>query len=151
VSLSWNSVAGATGYNLKSSTVNGGAYTIIASNLNSVAFTNTGLLNGTTYYYVVTAVNANGEGKSSPQAGATTPILSPVFGSVSASGSNLIFRGTNGTPGNGYLVLTTTNLILPLTNWTLLATNSFDSVGGFNFTNPMSSTNSNQFYILKMQ
>ena len=151
VNLSWNSVAGATGYNLKSSTVNGGAYTIIASNLNSLAFPNTGLLNGTTYYYVVTAVNPNGESKSSPQASANTLILSPVFDDIFLSGSNLIFEGSNGTPGKNYMVLMTTNLILPLANWGNLATNIFDAFGRFNFTNPVPSSSPNQFYMLQLK
>jgi len=151
VNLSWNSVAGATGYNLKRSTVGGGAYTIIASNLNSLTFTSTGLLNGATFYYVVTAVNANGESKSSLQVSATTPALSPVFGSISPSGSSLVFSGTNGTPGSNYLVLMTTNLVLPLINWQVLATNTFDPNGGFSFTNPVSWSSAKQFYILQLK
>jgi len=136
---------------LKRSTVGGGAYTIIASNLNSLTFTSTGLLNGATFYYVVTAVNANGESKSSLQVSATTPALSPVFGSISPSGSSLVFSGTNGTPGSNYLVLMTTNLVLPLINWQVLATNTFDPNGGFSFTNPVSWSSAKQFYILQLK
>lgn len=151
IKLGWDNVSGAAGYNVKRSAVSGGPYSVIASNLASLTFTNTGLSGNATYYYVVTAVNANGESKSSPQASATAPMLSPVFGSISPSGSSLIFRGTNGTPGKSYLVLSTTNLGLPVTNWEILATNIFDANGGFNFTNPLSPTNPSQFYILQLE
>ena len=151
VKLSWDSVPGATGYNLKRATIDGGPYSIIASNLAGMTFTNIGLTSRSTNYYVVTAVNGNGESKSSPQVRAITPVLSPVFGSISPSGSTLIFSGTNGTAGKNYLVLSTTNLALPMTNWEVLATNAFDANGGFNFTNPLSPTNPSEFYILQLE
>ena len=151
VILGWTGVAGATGYNVKSSTANGGPYTLIASNLTSLGFTNSGLLNGTTYYYVVTALNGGGESKDSLQVSATpAPPTSPVFSSISLAGSNLIVGGSNGTAGMSYLVLTTTNLLVPLTNWSLLATNIFGPGGAFNFTNSLPLSSPQQFYILKL-
>lgn len=149
--LNWSAVSGATGYNLKVSTVAGGPYVMVGSNLTSLSFTNSGLLNGTIYYYVVTALNANGESENSPQASVVTPVLSPVIGHVSNSGSALVFTGNNGIPGMGYLVLMTTNLLLPVIRWQILATNLFDSSGGFNFTNSVNSSNATQFYMLRIQ
>ncbi|HYA64930.1 MAG TPA: DUF2341 domain-containing protein, partial [Candidatus Sulfotelmatobacter sp.] len=70
ISLSWNSSAGATSYNVLRSTTNGGPYTKI-TNVSTLSDTDTGLTNGTTYYYVVTAVNASGESGYSNQASAT--------------------------------------------------------------------------------
>jgi O-glycosyl hydrolase len=70
VSLSWTASSGATSYNVKRSTVNGSGYATINSPTGT-SYTNTGLTNGTTYYYVVTAVNANGESGNSNQASAT--------------------------------------------------------------------------------
>ena len=70
VSLSWTASAGATSYNVKSSTTNGGPYLTVSSPTGT-SYTNTGLTNGTPYYYVVTAVNANGESGNSNQASAT--------------------------------------------------------------------------------
>ena len=81
ISLSWSAVSGATSYNVKLSTTNGGPYTTVSSPTGT-SFTNTGLTNGTTYYYVVTALNANGESANSNQASAT-----PVGG---GGGTNLL-------------------------------------------------------------
>ncbi|HEX7577650.1 MAG TPA: hypothetical protein VF430_06400, partial [Verrucomicrobiae bacterium] len=52
VGLTWNSSNGATNYIVKRSTTSGSGYTGIATNA-SLAFTNTGLVNGTLYYFVV--------------------------------------------------------------------------------------------------
>ena len=72
VSLNWNASFGATSYNVKRSTVTGGPYSTIATGLTAPSYTNTGLTNGTAYYYVVTALNAmGGESPNSNQASAT--------------------------------------------------------------------------------
>src|SRR5581483_8684705 len=70
VSLSWTASASATSYNVKRSTTSGGPYTLVGSP-SSTSFTNTGLTNGTTYFYVVTAVNSGGESSNSSEASAT--------------------------------------------------------------------------------
>jgi fibronectin type 3 domain-containing protein len=67
--LSWNAVAGATGYRIRRSTVNGGPYTTVAA-VSGTAWVNTGLTPGTTYYYVVAAFNSSGDGPNSTQASA---------------------------------------------------------------------------------
>jgi len=63
--LSWNASATALGYNLKRSTISNGTFSVIASNLTMLSFTNTGLTDGTTYYYVVSATNTVGESTNS--------------------------------------------------------------------------------------
>jgi hypothetical protein len=80
VSLSWNAVPGATGYNVKVSTTNGGPYETIASPT-TTGYTNTGLVNGTTYYYVVSQLNPVAESTNSTQVSATpacTPPPTPI-------------------------------------------------------------------------
>jgi hypothetical protein len=69
VSLSWNASAGATSYNVKRGTASGGPYTTVSSPT-TTSYTDTGLTNGTTYYYVVTAVNSYGESASSSEVSA---------------------------------------------------------------------------------
>jgi hypothetical protein len=70
VALSWTASAGATSYNVKRSTTSGGPYTKVGSPT-VTNFTDTGLTNGTPYFYVVSAVNAIGEGQNSAPATAT--------------------------------------------------------------------------------
>ena len=83
VSLAWTAASGATVYRVHRGTTSGGPYTTIRSNLAGTTFTDTGLTNGTTYYYVVTGTNEAGEGASSNQASAT-PVAAVTFTSVAA-------------------------------------------------------------------
>jgi len=77
VSLSWTASSGATSYNVKRSTTSGGPYTTVGSPTGT-SFTNTGLVNGTTYFYVVSAVNASGESGNSAQVSATPQGVVPA-------------------------------------------------------------------------
>ncbi|HTB82308.1 MAG TPA: glycosyl hydrolase family 28 protein [Candidatus Sulfotelmatobacter sp.] len=80
------------------------------------------------------------------QAGLPQP---PKIGGISASGANLVFRGTNGIPTATYYVLTSTNLALPPASWKALATNVFDPGGNFIFSNAPNPGVPDQFYLLK--
>ena len=70
VNLTWAASAGATSYHVKRSTTSGGPYTQVAAPT-TTSDTDTGLTNGTTYYYVVSALNSAGESANSPQVSAT--------------------------------------------------------------------------------
>ncbi len=70
VALAWSASAGATGYHVKRSAATGGPYAQIA-NPTVASYTDTGLTNGTTYFYVVSAVNSAGESANSVQVSAT--------------------------------------------------------------------------------
>ena len=73
ISLTWTASSGATSYNVKRSLVSGGPYTTIATGVTTTSYANTGLSSGTTYYYVVSAVNSAGESAAdSNQSSATT-------------------------------------------------------------------------------
>ena len=98
VSLTWTAAAQATDYLVKRSLINGGPYTTISAPY-SAAFTDTSAVNGTTYYYVVSASTGSGESGNSSAASATpyTPspakdILTFVFAGLPAttiSGTNI--------------------------------------------------------------
>lgn len=78
------------------------------------------------------------------------PVI-PVVINIQASGANLVFSGTNGIAGAPYYVLSSTNLGLPATQWTILGTNYFDDSGNFNFTNIADLTAPQMFYTLQTQ
>ncbi|UQZ83036.1 Endo-1,4-beta-xylanase A precursor [Paenibacillus konkukensis] len=91
-SLTWNTVSGATYYNVKRSTTQGTGYVNIAANVTDNHYTDTGLVNGTTYYYVVTAANSAGESAESneasavPSAGMTVQVPDAPAGLSAAAG-----------------------------------------------------------------
>jgi hypothetical protein len=67
--LSWSASSGATGYKVKRATVSGGPYTTVGTPT-ATTFVDTGATNGTTFFYVVSATNANGESANSSQVSA---------------------------------------------------------------------------------
>jgi hypothetical protein len=76
VSLTWSMVTGASSYNVKRSPASGPPYTIIAST-SATNYTDTSVLDGATYYYVVSAVSLGGESSPSAPVKVTLP-LPPV-------------------------------------------------------------------------
>jgi tetratricopeptide (TPR) repeat protein len=70
VSLIWNASTGATSYHVKRSATSGGPYTQVGAPT-ATNYTDTGLTNGTPYFYVVSAVNSAGESANSTEASAT--------------------------------------------------------------------------------
>jgi len=80
VSLSWTASSVATSYHVKRGAVSGGPYTQIAI-ATAASYVDTGVTNGTTYFYVVTAVNTAGESGNSNQISATPTAASGPPGS----------------------------------------------------------------------
>ena len=81
----------------------------------------------------------------------SSPTPSPRLGLLAMNATNWIFSGTNGVPNWPCLLLASTNLTLPLNQWPAIATNSFDSLGKFSFTNSAGSKVLQTFYVLKLQ
>jgi len=146
--LSWAAASGAGSYNLKRATTNGGPYTIVA-NVTTTTDTDTGLSDGTSYFYVVSALNPAGESANSAPAG-VTPVRLPQPRIVAATltGGSLVFSGTNGSPGGSYTVRSSTNLAAPPTNWLPVGGGSFDGLGNYNITNALNPGEPARFYLL---
>jgi uncharacterized repeat protein (TIGR02543 family) len=124
VELVWDGVPFATGYNVYQSTTSGTTGTLVATVTDSVyRYEATGLTNGTTYYFVVGAVNEIGENRSVQVS--ATPVTVPgaptgvnavafngqatiTFTAPADNGGSAItgYRVTS-TPGN--IVVTTSN------------------------------------------
>ncbi|MCR8635712.1 fibronectin type III domain-containing protein [Paenibacillus radicis (ex Xue et al. 2023)] len=84
VALKWNAVSGATSYNIKRSTVNGGSYQTLTT-VPGLSYTDTSVSVGTAYYYVISAVNSVGEGSDSVQVSCTPAIVTVVAPSAPTS------------------------------------------------------------------
>ncbi len=82
--LSWNAVAGATHYRVKRATTSGGPYTTVGDPVYAPSFTNTGLTNGTPYFFVVSALNGSVESGNSAQVTVTPGPLPTTFTTASA-------------------------------------------------------------------
>ena len=78
VLVSWNPASQAETYKVKRAAVSGGPYTTIASNLVGISYADTGLVNGVTYYYVISAANTVGESANSPEVSAAPTALAPT-------------------------------------------------------------------------
>jgi len=72
----------------------------------------------------------------------------PGFANIALAGTNVVMRVTNGPPSGVAYVLASTNVALPRTNWTRLATNAFDVSGDFTFTNAMTLAAPHRFYLI---
>jgi sialate O-acetylesterase len=72
ITINWGSMTSAH-YNVKRSTVAGGPYVVLAANLYATnSFIDTNVVEGISYYYVVSANNILGEGPNSPAVNAVT-------------------------------------------------------------------------------
>lgn len=56
----------------------------------------------------------------------------PSLGEIVIDNGNVILTATNGAPDGMFILLTSTNVALPLTSWTPVSTNNFDSTGVIN-------------------
>jgi fibronectin type 3 domain-containing protein len=133
VSLTWAASATATSYNVKRSTTTGGPYTKISSPT-ATNFTDTNLANGTTYFYVVSAVNATGESANSVQASATpvAPTQSPAAptGLIAAGGNAQVSLSWTASSGaTSYHLKRSTTTGGPYTQISAPATTSFTDTG----------------------
>ncbi|MGC3992472.1 MAG: LamG domain-containing protein [Chthoniobacteraceae bacterium] len=97
--LTWNAAQAATTYTVKRSLTSGGPYTNLATGLTTTTYTDTGLTNGVTYYYVVSATNANGESPNSTETAATPSDLLLYLKFDETSGSTAYDSGSNGFNG----------------------------------------------------
>jgi fibronectin type 3 domain-containing protein len=105
VVLTWsapssNGGSAVTGYKIYRGTASGGE-TLLATVGNVLTYTDSGLTNGLTYYYKVSAVNSVGEGPQSSEASAT-PVRAPTEGleyELINGGTEVQITGYHGTGG----------------------------------------------------
>jgi hypothetical protein len=112
VTLTWNAGGGATGYSVGRANVTGGSYATVGTPT-AATYIDSGLTNGATYYYVVSATNSAGTSGNSTEV-AATPILPPTFTSSATASPNPVTQGTSTT-----VTATVTDTANALTNGTI--------------------------------
>lgn len=139
---------------------------IIASGTNSISTTFLDNSEGTITNYsgqldlstIPTTTSNTFSGEFYPEEGATISLNSVsnligapnlLFSATPLVSNRLIFRGGGGTAWGTYVVLQSTNLATSLPNWTPITTNTFDSQGGFIFTNVPAAGSPGNFFVLK--
>jgi hypothetical protein len=121
VALTWNASTNANNYNLKRSTTNGGPYSVIGTGSSVPAFTDTGLVNGTKYYYVVSSSNPLGESALSSQMAVRPFPRSPTSINIGISGGRILLSWPQDYPG-WHLRAQTNSLDAGLgTNWNTIS------------------------------
>jgi polysaccharide biosynthesis protein PslG len=114
VTLSWNASANARAYHVKRGPASGGPFSQIAAP-SMTGYVDTPLMNGTTYFYVVSSVGATGESSNSasvsakptapsqpppPSATVTGVTISPTRASANTSGTLTFTASVQGTTSN---------------------------------------------------
>jgi hypothetical protein len=74
----------------------------------------------------------------------------PVFNAPQIFSGNLILTGIGGTPGAGYTWLTSTNVTIPVTNWTVSVTGTLDGTGSCSNAIPVNAFQTGNFFRLRM-
>jgi autotransporter-associated beta strand protein len=102
---------------------------------------------------IVTTSGSNGHVDLVVTGSVLMPTVSPHITGFNMVGGNVVINGTNGQTGGTYYLLGSTNVALPLSQWTPVATNVVSTngpSGAFTFTgtNTVSSGAGQQFYIL---
>ncbi|HEY1789049.1 MAG TPA: hypothetical protein VGJ73_12885 [Verrucomicrobiae bacterium] len=151
ITLSWTAISGAVTYDVYRGTTSGGE-TLLAGGVTSAGYVDSTVASGVTYYYEVTAVNGSSTqtGDSPEVSAALLSLSSPHITGVKFSGTSLTITATNGADGGAWTLLQSTNLSLPISQWTPVLTNTFDNSGDLNLTtNIVNPANARDFYILE--
>ena len=77
------------------------------------------------------------------------PAVEPTLGGTTIANGNITFAGTGGAAGTQYRILATSDIALPLANWTVVATGNFDANGNLDASVPLAAE-AYRFYVLSV-
>ena len=79
-------------------------------------------------------------------------VTQPDISGIVVGGGDVVLSGTNnGSASTHYVVLSSTNVALPLNQWTPVVTNPFNPDGSFSWTNTIVPAETSRFYRLQLQ
>jgi len=107
---------------------------------NTTNFSGASVTNNVSDTYINLGTNiviftASGSGGSSMATNYVVVLPKPSLGQPVLSDGNFIFSGTNGPAGQTYRILTSTNVALSLSNWTMVFTGAINPDGSYSYTN----------------
>jgi hypothetical protein len=129
-----------------------GSYTTtnsLAAGLSAVSLANlvSGLQPGTAYHFRAVAVNSLGTSLGADTVFTTAQVNPPKLGGLALGGGGFQFGFTNW-PGVGFTVWSTTNVMLPVSQWHNAGHPTEAPAGHYQFNDPQALTNSQLDYIL---
>ena len=135
--------------------------TLIVTNISTTALTvgdsfklfNAGSYNGTFAKVILPPLNSGLAWNTN--ALNTSGVISvvpapPMLGNLTVTSSSVTLNGSGGMATSNFYVLSSTNLLLPLSNWTRLLTNQFDTSGSFILINALDTNAAQNFYRLQL-
>ena len=93
--------------------------------------------NAGSYTVRLTVSGLGGTGASTQPNYVVVKPKATISGVTLTADGKLVFSGTNGPAGEQYRILTTTDVSLPLSEWTPVWTNTFGADGSYNYTNTL--------------
>jgi hypothetical protein len=146
VMVSWTPSTGATNYNVKRSLSGTGTFTTVGTAAGT-NYTDTSVVDGTTYYYEVTAVGSGLESGTSPVSPAVTPWALPLRPELTATTNNQVsFPSESGVT---YVLLGTNaaGLSTPIAQWPQIGASKSGTGNAMSFT--VTPGVSNAFYVIR--
>lgn len=110
VSLLWSNVTGATAYEVVNAVTSGGPYAVVATGLTTNTYLHTGLQNGITNYYVVTASTPTGDVVSAEAA--AKPWVAVLMRAINCGGPAAGSFSADADYAGGSVLSTTSNINL---------------------------------------
>jgi len=75
----------------------------------------------------------------------------PSFSDISLSGTTLSISVTNGAPNGPLTVLTSSDVLAPVSSWSTFTTGQFDGLGNYSFSDTVDPSTPQQFYMLQVR
>ncbi len=95
IDLSWASAEAGISYTVKRGTSSGSYPTVLATNLTSLAYSDVTVVNGITYYYMITAVNASGNTNATAEINAVPTLFAADAGIDQTAATSITLYGNS--------------------------------------------------------
>ena len=110
------------------------------------AYARAHVTSGATYQFRLVAINGGGLSYGSNLSFTTPGMTPPVIGDIARLGDGSFQLSFANAPGASFTVLASTNVALPLSNWTVLGAATEIAPGSYRFIDPQAANSPVKFY-----